>query len=209
MTGNEALRKVMAARGELDAEEKNLASLSDTLDELKQKLSATEEFRAIVLKVASDTQHQLVLRFETIVQSALDAIFPNEYKFKMEFVQRRGRTEVDIWLDKNGTRMDPLDSNGGGVVDVLSIALRICCLTLSTKARVLILDEPFKHLRGVARDKLGTLLSMLSEKLGLQIIMVADVAGSITTGRVFTVSKEGAVSKIRGVEINLKDECND
>lgn len=206
MTAQDALNKVMVFKGRLEAARDTLTKQQQALAEVNAAISDAEDFRAIVLQVASETQNQLILRFETIVQSALDAIFPDEYLFKMEFVQRRGRTEVDIWLDRNGTRMDPLDSNGGGVVDVLSIALRICCLTLSKMDRVLILDEPFKHLRGDARDKLGGLLSILSDKLGIQVLMVADVAGAITNGRVFQVVKHDSVSYVKEKEVDLRDD---
>lgn len=206
MTAQDALNKVMVFKGRLEAARDTLAKQQQALADVSAAISDAEDFRAIVLRVASETQNQLILRFETIVQSALDAIFPDEYLFKMEFVQRRERTEVDIWLDRNGTRMDPLDSNGGGVVDVLSIALRICCLTLSKMDRVLILDEPFKHLRGDARDKLGGLLSILSDKLGIQVLMVADVAGAITNGRVFQVVKHDGVSYVKEKEGDLRDE---
>lgn len=206
MTAQDALNKVMVFKGRLEAARDTLAKQQQALEEVNAAISDAEDFRAIVLRVASETQNQLILRFETIVQSALDAIFPDEYLFKLEFVQRRGRTEVDIWLDRNGTRMDPLDSNGGGVVDVLSIALRICCLTLSKMDRVLILDEPFKHLRGDARDKLGGLLSILSDKLGIQVLMVADVAGAVTNGRVFRVIKHDGVSYVKEQEVDLRDE---
>lgn len=144
---------------------------------------------ALIQGVAAATQDQLRVRLEDITQTALDVVFPGTYTFKVEFTPRRGRTEVDMWLDKDGTRMDPLDSNGGGVVDVISLALRICCLTLSQNARVLLLDEPFKFIRGKARQRLGDMLKAISRKLGIQVIMVADVSDTgIIPDREFRVS---------------------
>ena len=93
--------------------------------------------------------------------------------------------------------MDPLDSNGGGVVDVMSIALRLCCLTLSENSRVLMLDEPFGHLRGEARERLGELLAIISEKLNVQILMVGDVSGNVVRGKEFRVSKVGDISVVK------------
>ena len=148
-------------------------------------------------QVAKETQDKLRLRFEAIVQACLDAVFPGAYKFMMEFISRRGQVEVDMWLDKEGTRMDPLDSNGGGVVDVMSIALRLCCLTLSSNARVLLLDEPFGHLRGEARERLGALLAIISERLNVQILMVGDVAGNVVSGKEFHISKVAGISVVK------------
>ena len=146
------------------------------VDRLTQRKKDIDAAVAIIQGVAAATQDQLRVRLEDINQTALDVVSPGSYTFKVEFTPRRGRTEVDMWLDKDGTRMDPLDSNGGGVVDVISLALRICCLTLSTNARVLLLDEPFKFIRGRARQRLGDMLKAISRRLGIQVVMVADVS---------------------------------
>ena len=143
-----------------------------------------------IQEVAKNVQDQLRIRLQDVVQTALDVVFPGAaYVFCVDFIPRRGRTEVDMWLDKDGTRLNPLDSNGGGVVDVISLALRICCLTLSTKDRVLILDEPFKFIRGTPRNRLGAMVTALSARLGIQIIMVADVSDTgIIPDREFNVT---------------------
>lgn len=175
--------------GKRDALVSRLSASRTRKQELEERKESIDELVLAVQKAARDTQDQLRVRIEDVVQSSLDAVFPGSYTFRTEFVARRGRTELDMWLDKDGTRMDPLDSNGGGVVDVLSLALRVCCLTMSRNARVLLLDEPFKFIRGRARQRLGDMLSRLSRKLGIQVIMVADVSDTgIIPDRQFRVS---------------------
>lgn len=175
--------------GKRDALVSRLSASRTRKQKLEKRKESIDELVLAVQKAARDTQDQLKVRIEDVVQSSLDAVFPGSYTFRTEFVARRGRTELDMWLDKDGTRMDPLDSNGGGVVDVLSLALRVCCLTMSRNARVLLLDEPFKFIRGRARQRLGDMLSRLSRKLGIQVIMVADVSDTgIIPDRQFRVS---------------------
>lgn len=175
--------------GKRDALVSRLSASRTRKQELEERKESIDELVLAVQKAARDTQDQLRVRIEDVVQSSLDAVFPGSYTFRTDFVARRGRTELDMWLDKDGTRMDPLDSNGGGVVDVLSLALRVCCLTMSRNARVLLLDEPFKFIRGKARQRLGDMLSRLSRKLGIQVIMVADVSDTgIIPDRQFRVS---------------------
>lgn len=197
MTAFELANKVSELKGRKWAAEKNLASSKKALEEAEKHLEAANGLKAVVQQVAKETQDKLRLRFEAIVQACLDAVFPNSYIFKMEFISRRGQVEVDMWLDKDGTRMDPLDSNGGGVVDVMSIALRLCCLTLSANSRVLLLDEPFGHLRGEARERLGELLAIISEKLNVQIFMVGDVAGNVVRGKEFRITKVAGISAVK------------
>ena len=175
-----------AARAALESAERDVSRLND-------RKTAVEELVLVVQKAARDTQDQLRVRIEDVVQTALDAVFPGAYTFKTEFVARRGRTELDMWLDKEGARMNPLNSNGGGVVDVISLALRVCCLTMSKFDKVLLLDEPFPRIRGTARQRLGEVLSLISHRLGIQVIMVADVAGtSIVPDREFRVTMDGS-----------------
>lgn len=197
MNAFELSNKVSEFKGRLWTAQKSLETANSDLAKSKSDLEAANGLKAVIQQVAKETQDKLRLRFEAIVQACLDAVFPNTYKFMMEFVSRRGQVEVDMWLDHDGTRMDPLDSNGGGVVDVMSISLRLCCLTLSTNSKLLLLDEPFGHLRGEARERLGELLSIISEKLNVQIFMVGDVAGNVVRGKEFRVSKIGDVSVVK------------
>ena len=197
MNAFELSNKVSEFKGRLWSAQKNLETSNSDLEKSKSDLEAANGLKAVIQQVAKETQDKLRLRFEAIVQACLDAVFPDTYKFIMEFVSRRGQVEVDMWLDHDGTRMDPLDSNGGGVVDVMSISLRLCCLTLSTNSKLLLLDEPFGHLRGEARERLGELLSIISEKLNVQIFMVGDVAGNVVRGKEFRVSKVGDISVVK------------
>ena len=179
---------------------------SSEVDRLTQRKKDIDAAVAIIQGVAAATQDQLRVRLEDITQTALDVVFPGSYTFKVEFTPRRGRTEVDMWRDKDGTRMDPLDSNGGGVVDVISLALRICCLTLSTNARVLLLDEPFKFIRGRARQRLGDMLKAISRRLGIQVIMVADVSDTgIIPNREFKVGMKWRKSVIEARDPEASD----
>jgi len=197
MTALELSNKVSEFKGRLWTAEQSLETARTDLQKSKNDLEAANGLKAVIQQVAKETQDKLRLRFEAIVQACLDAVFPGSYKFMMEFLSRRGQVEVDMWLDHDGVRMDPLDSNGGGVVDVMSIALRLCCLTLSTNSKLLLLDEPFGHLRGEARERLGELLEIISERLNVQIFMVGDVAGNVIRGKEFRVSKVGDISVVR------------
>lgn len=198
--------KVMHIKAQRDALKGILDSDLKAYAALEARKADIEEATALIQEVARSTQNRLQQRFQDIVQSALDCVFQDTYTFKLEFIAKRGKTEVDMWLDKDGTRMDIVDSNGGGVVDVICFALRIVCLTLSTTDRVLILDEPFKHLRGDARKRLGELVRSISDKIGIQIIMVADVAGtSIIADKVFSVSMQKRQSVIS--EIGNEASC--
>lgn len=190
--------KVMRAVGRNELNTENLNKFNERVSQLTQRKEQLELLQVAVQTAAARTQDKIKSRFETIVQSCLDIVFPNEYTFHFDFVPRRGKTEVDIYLtDSEGKKLDPMNSNGGGIVDVISLALRVGALTMSGRDKVLLLDEPTPHLRGEARERLGEVLNQLSVNLGIQIIMVGDVCGnSVKADKEFTVSKKNGVSSV-------------
>lgn len=110
-----------------------------------------------------------------LVTRCLKAVFgEGAYEFRINFEQRRGRTEADIVFRRDGKDVDPATASGGGVCDVTSFALRLACLLLSRPARrrLLVLDECFKHLSRNHVQTVRELIETLAEELGIQVVMV-------------------------------------
>lgn len=148
-----------------------------TVKEKKRDLSRHEKAREIIREVGIKTQQQLSFHIADITSLALEAVFNDPYKLIVDFVQRRNKTECDLYFDRDGNRVEPLQASGGGAVDVAAFALRIASWSMQRpKSRnVVILDEPFKHLKGVRENILVLdMVKEISKKLGIQIIMVSD-----------------------------------
>jgi len=143
-----------------------------------KRLLHLEKAQAFLQKVAQDTQEQLKLHIEDIVQLALDAIFPDKYSFKVQFDIAYGKTTAElVFISKqSGHIVDPMIASGGGVVDVCAFALRLACWTLSRGvAKVIILDEPMKHLSVGLRDSACTMIENLADRLGVQFIIITHM----------------------------------
>ena len=139
---------------------------------LKNWKEALEIIKVVGLK----TQQELEYHIGNLVTSAITFVFPDEgYEFIVKFMERRNQTECDLYLEKNGNRIDPIHGDGGGLVDITCFALRIVAISmLKGKIRpILLLDEPFKHLSSDLQEKAGAMLSHLSSKIGIQIIYVS------------------------------------
>jgi len=155
---------------------------------LAQFLVVIEEAQVFIQQVAKETQEQLRFHIEDIVQLALDAVFPDEYDFRVVFEIKRGKTEARLCFLRDGVEIDPLTSAGGGVSDVCAFALRLAVWSLGKTARVMILDEPFRYLSRDLQPKAGEMLKKLSKRLKLQIIMVTHSEFLADIGdRIFSV----------------------
>ena len=170
-----------------------LAGTRLNLDIAEQAYRDALKAREVINIVAKDTQQQLEMRITNIVTMALAAVFPDPYEFKLVFNERRNQTEADLLLVRNGEELSPVDGAGGGVLDVVSFALRIAVLLMSGYRRVIILDEPFRHLSADLQSKASEMMKMLSDKLGIQFIMVSHEEGIIDCADNIINIKKGEV----------------
>lgn len=150
------------------------------LDEIRERVGVISEAQQIAQGVAATIQQLAHRRISSVVTRCLAAIFGDDaYQFEIRFVEKRGKTEAELILTRDGLELPtPLDSAGGGVIDVAAFALRLSCLILSRPQlrRVLILDEPFKALRGVDyRERVAGMIKSLSTDLGVQFILNIDI----------------------------------
>lgn len=123
--------------------------------------------------LAQNVQQQAHKQIARVVSRCVKAVFGDNHDFKIEFEQKRGKTEARLFFLKNGYPEDPRQTSGG-LRDVAGLALRLVALSLSNPQprKVIFLDEPFQGLSVTNRPKIATLLETLSEELGIQIIMV-------------------------------------
>jgi len=173
---NKALAKLVKDRATQEYLSEKLEKEEKLLIELKRNADDLLEVRALFQKAAQDTQQKLEFHISNLVSTALAAVFDDPYSFQLEFVQKRNKTEAELWFVRNGEKMKPVDASGGGAVDVASFALRIAFWSLTKNTRpLIILDEPFKHLSADLQSRASDMLRMLSENLGLQILLVSHI----------------------------------
>lgn len=193
-------------RNKLEQIKGNYNLLSEQIQQDKKIVSKNErsikrheKAREVVRLVGLKTQEQLQYHISDITTMALDAIFTNPYKLEVEFVHRRNKTECDIYFSRDGNKVNPKDSSGGGAVDVAAFALRIASWSLEkpNKRNTIILDEPTKWISKQYREKVSAMLKEVSKKLGLQFIIVShDPTLADYADKTFTVTIKNGVSKV-------------
>ena len=154
--------------------EKSLASTQKERKNKRREFFLHEKAREVIKTVGIKTQQQLQFHISDITSLALESVFDNAYELKAEFVQRRNKTECDLMFVRDGNKIDPLEASGYGAVDIASLALRIASWSMNRpKSRAtILLDEPMKFLSRDKQDFASQMLKELSEKLGIQFIIV-------------------------------------
>jgi hypothetical protein len=184
--------------------QQSLASIKSEIKSNIISLHKHEKAREIIRIVGQKTQEQLRYHISDITSLALEAVFDDPYELAVDFVERRNKTECDLYFVRDESRVDPLTASGVGAVDVAAFALRVAAWSMNNPRtrNVLILDEPFKHLKGGKENQqVLEMIRKISKKLKLQIIMVSDerVDREVTienTDRLFEVKIRKRISKI-------------
>lgn len=181
----QAMQAMQALRHKLERRKGQRNQLQKVIDRLETQIRTNkrnfirhEKALQIVKHVGLKTQKQLEYHLAEQVSLAMDAVFDDPYRLKVDFLEKRGKTEVELLFTRRGMEFPPIGSAGGGAIDVASVALRVAYWSMrrDKKARpLLLLDEPFSQLKGEdANRRALSIIQELSHKLKLQIIMVSD-----------------------------------
>lgn len=180
--------------------ESSLSTLQSELEANKLSLHKHEEAREIIRSVGMSTQNQISVNINDIVSLALDSVFESPYSFKVDFVNRRNKTECDLYFERDGNRIDPLTASGVGAVDVASFALRIASWSMNRPRtrNAIILDEPFKFLSENYQERASLMIKEISRKLNLQMLIVTH-SQILTTAadKIFEITIKKGVSQIK------------
>lgn len=156
----------------------------------------------LVLQKAIDSARIFLLQhFEDIVNSALVSIFESPLNFKIDLKLGKGLPSIDFFVDE----IEPEEGRGGGVYDVLALALRVAFMLIINCKLPLILDEPTKHLSESYAANVGKFLKEVSERANLQVILITHSATLANMAdKIFTVTKTGDFSEVLEETINEK-----
>jgi DNA repair exonuclease SbcCD ATPase subunit len=167
-------RQIESLKAEYKAARKAVTRTKRDLINAEDELGSWREARKIIQTAAQQVQQQAHEKIAGVVSTCLSLVFDEPYTFKIDFKQSRGGTQALLLLERNGYEISGLDGVGGGIIDVVSFALRLSSIMLVKPAarKICVLDEPFKHLSKEYRPNIRELLSKLSQEMGIQFIMV-------------------------------------
>ncbi len=167
-------------RGEEQRLLNDLAAHEKRLADLRDRAEILEKVRLLLQEAAGHAREQGRRQVEYMVTQALQFVFGGNIAFKVVIEEKRDRPEAEFLVCSSygeDLRVEtaPQDARGGGVVDVISLALRLALLHAFRPpvGGPVILDEPAKHVSEEYSSQVAHFLKSFSQSMGRQIIMVS------------------------------------
>lgn len=194
--------------GQQQALETELEKARLGVTQAETDIETWQKIQALFGKVSEFAREQLTTRVEQTVTAALQAIFKDpRLEFKIEPLTLGGkpaaRWQVVSAYETDGetttVTANPEDARGGGITDVVSLALRLALLELARPKPEgpVLLDEPGKMISAEYVPNLAEFLRQYAKRTGRQVIMVthhealADVADTA-----YRVEQRNGISEV-------------
>lgn len=178
---------VSRRRWEYDRLAAEKRTAEERLIRVKIEEAVITQTREVFQAAAEKAREQAKQGMERVVTWALQSVFGPEISFEVSLEERRDQPEADFvavstYGGTTPVRTEPTEARGGGVVDVISLALRCVLLERTRMGGPLILDEPGKHVSEEYARALGELIRAMSEEAGRQIIIITHNTELAETG---------------------------
>lgn len=164
--------------GKRDKIKEQLEVQRKSLHNIEIEIELLSKVSILFQKTSEFAREQAKNQIESLVTKCLQFIFESDIEFLIEIEEQRGKSNAEFYvinkIEDILIKTKPELSRGGGVVDIVSLALRIAFLQ-THKPKIqgpLILDEPAKHVSDEYIFNVADFLKQTSELFNRQIIMV-------------------------------------
>ncbi|TDX52908.1 hypothetical protein [Orenia marismortui] len=191
-------------KGRKEQLEEDIEKKEKELLKCKSEIELLEQVNILFHETSEFAREQSRQQIESLVTNFLQYVFGENFSFEIEIRNRGGQPWADFYVvsqqGKYRVKNEPQDARGGGVVDVVSLALRIAILESHQKPKIngpVILDEPAKHVSEEYIVKVTRFLKQVNEMFGRQIIVVTHQQHlSEVADKAFRVELKEAKSQI-------------
>lgn len=189
-------------KGRKDQLEDTLKSDMECLDNILKTKDLYENVKKLLEMAAQYAREQAKEDMEYMVTQALQYVFEGDLEFKIEMEDNAIGPQAEFYVEsKYGgqqlVKTRPQDARGGGVVDVISLALRVAMMQ---GRGVLILDEPAKQVSEEFAPNVANFLRYLTDQGDFQVIMVSHNRHlAQAAGKSYIVSIKEGVSMLSEV----------
>lgn len=150
-----------------------------SLSKLQNNNKTAEESKEVINNIILATRNEAIEFIENIVNCALLDVFQNpDLKIKLQLNTEGAKTSISTFIEEKGELYDIESGRGGGLRDLVSTAILICCRSL-VRPKIelpLLLDESLKFLHSTKDNAFKTnaykFLRDVANKLDMQIILI-------------------------------------
>jgi len=180
-------------RKSLEALQSEVSGIESTID----KLVLTEK----VLKHLIDKLAKADLeRLDKLVTYGLSVVFPGrDIKFVSRLEEYGKRMRVVLRTVESGHEVSPASRSSVQVIE--SFIIRLMCMIKFNRTPLLLLDETFKDVDNVNIENVGKLITQLSAKMGMDILLVTHLPQFADWGdhmyRIMRQNDRAGLEKIR------------
>ena len=154
------------ARDACDAERRELTEYLGVADEIRRALDAFND----------QLFGELIDALQSQLTRALQDVLEQPIELKVERGSGRGAATLTFYVERAGKREDIMRGQGGSVVNVLSVGLRLlalCAVDDKQHRRFLILDEQDCWLRPDLVPRLVHIVHEAGKRMGFQVLMIS------------------------------------
>ena len=150
----------------------------DKVNKLNANIELLEKVNILLQKTSEYGREQAKKQIEIIVSNCLQYVFDSNIEFEIDIEELYGKPNAEFYVvtrvGDEVIKTKPELSRGGGVVDIISLALRTSFLQIHKPLieGPLILDEPAKHVSEEYIFNVADFLKRISDMFNRQVIMV-------------------------------------
>ena len=177
--------------------ENEISSLKSELLRTKDYIELKRETEEFLRKMSKTLREETIKRLEEIITNALQHVLQEDISFKIDMPTDKPEAYFSVINNYDGVvvQNEPEDSRGGGIIDTISVALRLALAELFQIKGPLILDEPAKQLSEEYIDNFASFLRLISSEFNRQIIMITHNTTLSECGDiVYNVDKKNGIS---------------
>lgn len=192
------------ALGQLGLLEKQWNEKDSALERARADIEVWQQVQILFAKASEFAREQLRQKLEETVTAALQAVFGTEtlqFRVVMKTLGGQPAADWEVVSLYGDTEVagDPQDSRGGGISDVVSLALRLALLELARPKPEgpVLLDEVGKHISAEFAPNVAVFLQQYARKTGRQVILITHQSAMAEVADVsYKVTQTGGISEV-------------
>jgi len=164
----------------ISARDQNLRLFNNNASRLSSidiKTKALEEAKAAISFEIEDIQKTLKKDIDSLITIAIRSVYDREISFALSFERKpSGASEYRPIIIENNEEFSPKDEQCGGVLDVISYAIRIVLKGFEAKVSrsFIFFDEPFKFLGGgILAERAASMMKKINDELNIQSVIIS------------------------------------